>query len=489
MANNFPKLRYNHFMTQISLYSLPQLKKIRDNFINELILAARGEKTSLAFIKNSLPLKPVVADDELFQLMAIGGSVFHMALAKKSKNKISLQKKVKFFLPHFSSREIFCKFFLEQLDPRVNTVALNLAYHLVPSLRHGLVDDRLVIPTKEQPFSGLVNKLIGQELEIYVFEKLKRRIRVAVANDAICLLLSTLPSQSRSSQRLSTVAGIVGAGTNFAFFLSPCQQAENENIAVNLESGNFDKFPPTATGKIIDQNSDQRGQQLLEKEVSGNYLYRHYNLLVKHSPSLWDTTWGIPLWRSGLQHQQGFGVRNPEPSRRYVGAGSLVNRGEKNRLLLSTFELSQQAQLHPGGVNRGVTIARKLIERSASLIACQIAGIYLFKTCRENKKSAQDTDSRHMSRVAANLMDNARFTSLMHVREDVSKHFKKEVTPFKFIMEGSLFWHGWHYQQFVEDYLKKLAVRKNSVKFINVKNSSLIGASRLIAKLGRNGII
>ena len=40
--------------------------------------------------------------------------------------------------------------------------------------------------------------------------------------------------------------------------------------------------------------------------------------------------------------------------------------------------------------------------------------------------SAKDTDSQPMSRVAANLMDNAIFTSLMHGREDVSERFEKD---------------------------------------------------------------
>jgi len=67
--------------------------------------------------------------------------------------------------------------------------------------------------------------------------------------------------------------------------------------------------------------------------------------MVKHSPSLWDTTWGIPLWRSALQHQQGFGVRNPEPSRRYVGAGSWVKFIYIRRIIQSKYSCSFEKEL------------------------------------------------------------------------------------------------------------------------------------------------
>ena len=73
-----------------------------------------------------------------------------------------------------------------------------------------------------------------------------------------------------------------------------------------------------------------------------------------------------------------------------------------NPHLASTEELSKIAE-------KGNETAQKLLERSASLIACQIAGIYRYK-CRE------------------------RF----------------QTVPYQFIMEGSLFWQGWKYKAMVE---------------------------------------
>lgn len=170
-------------------------------------------------------------------------------------------------------------------------------------------------------------------------------------------------------------AGIVGTGTNFSFFL-------NEKTAVNLESGNFNRLPQSKTGKISDFKSNNPGQQIFEKEVAGAYLFQHYNHLTKKNIS-------------------------------------------------STFILTKLAK-------KGDLIAQRLLERSTSLIACQIAAIYLFK--KEKIKNLR----------------------------------------LKLLMEGSLFWQGWHYHNFVKKYLSLLGVGKNQIKFIRIKNSDIIEATQLL---------
>ena len=78
-------------------------------------------------------------------------------------------------------------------------------------------------------------------------------------------------------------------------------------------------------------------------------------------------------------------------------------------------------------------MAQQLLERSASLVACQIAGIYQFKN-------------------------------------------QPKLT---FVMEGSLFWKAWQYKAMVSDYLAKLDIPTDSLHFTHVKNSSLIGSAQL----------
>ncbi len=91
----------------------------------------------------------------------------------------------------------------------------------------------------------------------------------------------------------------------------------------------------------------------------------------------------------------------------------------------------QLDRLANGNIQNVSPLARNLFEHSASLVAAQIAGIAEFK--------------------------------------------KRDMV---FIMEGSLFWVGWHYKQMVEETVKKLT--KYSIVFEEIKDCGIIGAAKLV---------
>lgn len=351
------------------------LVNIANNFYQDLKKASQGKKSSLSFIKNTLPEKPLVAKEEIFQVMVIGGSVLKSTLLKSSYRKTTILSQKKEQLPLLKNKKTLFLLIEKHLHPKINCLALNFAFPLKPKIRENLLDGQLLKATKEHQLIGLLNNLAGRELEKYIYQRKKRKIKITIANDTICLLLSGL-SKARWS---NLIAGVVGTGINFAFFT-------DKKTAVNLESGNFNRFPQTKTGNIIDLSSSNPGEQLFEKEVAGAYLYQHYNL---SNYLLYD------------------------------------------RDIDNTFQLNQLAQ-------KGNSLAKKLLQRSASLIACQIAGIYFFK------------------------------------------NFKFQISNLKLIMEGSLFWLGYHYQDYVKNYLQLLEVPKKAINFIKVKNSDIIGTAQLV---------
>jgi hexokinase len=163
--------------------------------------------------------------------------------------------------------------------------------------------------------------VIGQRIEEYIKEKQGRDIQVASANDTICLLLSGLIHNGWAH----LAAGIVGTGLNFAIFL-------DETTTVNLESANFKGFPQSEAAKFIDSQSAEPGDALYEKEVSGAYLYRHFNYAVEHTPLKVDPVTSTKELENLLKH--------PDPA---------VAQAAKDVLL-----------------------------HSASLVACQIAAILEF---------------------------------------------------------------------------------------------------------------
>lgn len=199
-------------------------------------------------------------------------------------------------------------------------VAINYAYPIESFRRGDILDGKLIRGTKGNLFSGLVGKNVGAYLEDYTLKKTNRKIKVSLANDVVCLLLSS--SLSLEGVRIGVV---VGTGFNTGFWL-------NSKTIVNIESGNFDDFVMSESGKYVDENSSNCGKQKWEKEVSGAYLVKHYN---------------------------------------YFARQNKLNRINKSRKL---SEIANEEKGLPG------EISRLLFMRSASLVAVTVAAISKFQS-------------------------------------------------------------------------------------------------------------
>ena len=364
------------------------LKTIKSNFLHELQDASAGKKTSLPFIVHKLSSSSLVQTGEPFQVMVIGGSVFKKAICKNVKGKIAIIKKETDKPLNFKTEQDFLEFIERELPNDVRILALNFAYPIQPVFENGKLDGILLGVTKEGGFHGLVGEQIGKEIENYVLAKRNKKIKVAVANDTVCLLLSGLTKYPWDVFG----GGVDGTGVNFAFFLS-------QNSLVNLESANFNKFQLTQEGKIIDKKSQQPEKHLFEKETAGAYLYKHFNIIVKER--------GIN-YSQIVSTEELSALCHPE----FIS-------GSKNQVQHDRIQVSE--------------IAKSLMERSAQLVACQIAGITAFKG-----------------------------------------------HDMVFNMEGSLFWKGNRYKETVEETVR-LLVPEYNVKFVEMNNSAILGAAKLVA--------
>lgn len=356
-------------------FNQKNLASISNNFLTEIEKSRKGIKTSLWFIIHQLSPTPLVKEGENFEVLVIGGSVLKKALIKKTKNGIKILKIENEKNIYFDNENDFLDIVLKELYPEIKVLALNFAYPLKPMFENGKLDGVLLGIGKEGRFHGLISKKVGLEIETYLWEKERKKISVAVANDTICLLLSGLMKYSFEN----LAAGIIGTGLNFALFLG-------KNKLINLESANFDKFPQSQEGKIIDKESAKPSRALFEKETAGSYLYKHFNLIIKA-------------------------------------------KDLKCSPVSSTKDLNEISLKHILHIS---SIARNLIKRSAQLVACQIAGITGFK--------------------------------------------KQDMV---FNMEGSLFWKGNNYKETVEKTVKQL-VPEYKVKFVEIENSAIFGAAKLV---------
>jgi hexokinase len=249
---------------------ITELTEIRDTFLHEMQTAAKGGKTSLPFIKHHLSQTPLIKEGETFQVLVIGGTVFQKGLFKMTNGVPEITERGQGTIPAFQNKDVFMQFVEEQLFPDTHIIALNFAYALNPVLRNDMVDGELVWGSKEHMFTGLIGLNVGGEIEKHFKDKFQRDLKVSVANDTICQLLSGLRQYGWDS----FACGIVGTGMNFAMFM-------DQATAVNLEAGEFDKFETSESVKEIDRTSVAPGSALMEKECAGAYLYMKYNLEIK----------------------------------------------------------------------------------------------------------------------------------------------------------------------------------------------------------------
>lgn len=346
--------------------------QISQNWLTELQLAAQGQLTSLLFAKHRLPAKNCSSGKNV--VAVVGGSYLVVAQVTRGASGIKIFDYQRQVLPKLTCKEVLCSVLANHIPADTDHLVVNLAYAINPQIRDQRLDGVLIASGKEHLLADLVGQLIGLELENYLQPRLGHQISVTVVNDLICVLLAGLMSFPAET----LAGGVVGTGFNFGFFL-------DQDTLVNLESANFDKFPPSVTGRIVCQNSVEPKRGWYEKEVSGAYLYQHYNLIA-------DT----------------LGVARIE----------------------STEALSKIAQQDCPTSG----IAQNLFEHSAALTAAQIAGLYWFKQER-----------------------------VMH-----------------FVVEGSLFWHGWNYPNLVYKYLNQLGIGPTQAKISKIANSSVVGAARLL---------
>lgn len=306
------------------ILSVEDLKTISHSFYSELRAAYEGKQNSLSFLIHKLPLQPSIEEDSQVQVMVFGGTIFKTALFQKKEGQfIQLGDESEKKTPLFVDKNTFVQFVLQELKENVQYLALNFSYPIKPCLNKDLLDGILLRGTKQHQFMGLIGESVGKTVQMAILEKRRFPISVAIANDAVCLVLSKANKHNWNT----IIGGIVGTGANYALTLP------NREV-INLESGNFNTFPISESGMQVDSESTNVGKQLIEKEIAGAYLFKHYNFYVKKES-----------------------IDTP--------------------LLTSTTQLSEIAE---NSTHVGSKIAQLILERSAALTTAQIAGIYLFKT-------------------------------------------------------------------------------------------------------------
>lgn len=352
---------------------------VTDSFLQELMLAFQGHISSIPFLKQYLPAQPLVTEGTV-QLFVIGGTNYIVeTIDIQPDGSHTITDKQTGTLPVFTTKQVLVAFFARFCDPRAKAVGINFGFPLIACTgSQGELDGMLAYGTKEHAFAGLTEPL-GELVKTIFSKQFHTAPLVTVANDTICLALSGNGSEQ--------CALVVGTGSNMCLSI----KEKKKRVLVNLESGNFNKFIQSPVIKKLDAQSENPGGQLFEKNVSGQYLAGIFNEIITVYPEIHPVQ--------------------------------------------TTKELSVLAEGRKRGIARD--LARTILTRSASLIACQIAAVYAF-------------------------MDKPK--------------------QFSVIAEGGLFWNGWRYHETVERQLEALGIAKGVIEIKQIADSNVQGTIGLLTK-------
>ena len=128
-----------------------------------------------------------------------------------------------------------------------------------------------------------VPELVGRPIGALLLKALKERFgpkaprRVSLLNDTVATLLAGKAASPAAGAYDDFIGYIFGTGINSCYAEPSAQIAEcdvryrEERMIVNLESGNYSRFPQSAIDREYDQLTQTPGSYLQEKACSGRY--------------------------------------------------------------------------------------------------------------------------------------------------------------------------------------------------------------------------
>jgi hexokinase len=258
---------------------LSEIRGIMNDFHSEMNKGLSGEKSSLKMLPTYVK-KPKGTETGEFLAIDLGGTHFRvLALRLKGRGKISVLGSRKFVLKkkHMKTTAgaLFgfiagsIKAFMEEenIDPsEKHDVGFTFSF---PVKKRRVSSGILVKWTKGFKAKGVEGKDVVELLN----ESLKRKGMphtriVSITNDTV----ATLVTKSYEDPN-SDVGVILGTGTNACY--------PEKGMIINMEWGNFNKVRLTSYDRKLNYLSQNPGQQIFEKMISGMYLGRLTKLLAK----------------------------------------------------------------------------------------------------------------------------------------------------------------------------------------------------------------
>ena len=258
---------------------LPAMEKIAGAFMADMDRGLSGEDSSLKMIPTYASM-PTGNEKGRFITLDLGGTNFRvLELTLEGGRRIGRVNIMKFALGKdemAGTAETFFDFIAESVRiflkkykiPDAPKINMGFTFSF-PIRQTGIANGILICWTKGFAASGVVgNDVVKLMNEAFARRGIGNIDISALVNDTV----GTLAAKSYEDPDCD-VGAIIGTGTNACYL--------EERTIINIEWGNFNKLTSTLYDRKLDEESDNPGEQILEKMVSGMYMGELTRLILK----------------------------------------------------------------------------------------------------------------------------------------------------------------------------------------------------------------
>jgi len=303
------KLRDNCFIRDMERsfdLSVPEMNRIMKDFGREMKKGLAGKNGSLKMLPAYVG-RATGNEKGKFIALDLGGTNFRvLELELKGGGNFGAPKVMKFTIDkkHTAGRgEDLFDFIARCIKAFINEEHLNKEAGMklgftfsFPMDQKALAKGLLIRWTKGFSASGVKGKdVVGLLRKSLVKEGLGSLLVSALANDTVGTLVAC-----SYREPICDVGIIIGTGTNACYLekISEIKKLKGfsglkGNMIINTEWGNFNRLKLTKYDAALDRASRNRGEQILEKMVSGMYLGEIVRLIIEDMAYLRNIDKGI----------------------------------------------------------------------------------------------------------------------------------------------------------------------------------------------------
>lgn len=261
-----------------------------DTYIAEMEAGLLLQGSSLLMAPSYVEAKSDVAKNEPVICIDAGGTNFRIGVAGfNSDGKYFMDRVERFFMPgverSLQAREFF-RVLAQIIEPYLaysQKIVMSFAYRAKSTES---ADMEIMVMTKEVKVLGAEGMLLGREIKKELAAMGHGGVEIIVINDTVACALSG-KAEFLNEDYGAFTGTILGTGSN------SCYIEKNANIdvvgrkegcmAVNLEAGNYNKFPRTDIDRAFDESTMFPGVGLAEKMSSGGYMGAICDFILKYA--------------------------------------------------------------------------------------------------------------------------------------------------------------------------------------------------------------